>query len=522
MTILTRAAKGSELTYTELDANLVDTRDALAASSGSSLSGYLPAGTGGVATTVQGKLRELVSVKDFGAVGDGVTDDTAAINAALIFAASTTYKRNVFIPSGSYLTTAPLIIPNYVSLIGDNRGWMTDTFIYGGGVVIFKNHNGNCLSSTGTATNQSIGGTIKNICVVSNAVTYPTGSGVYIDGVHQTTLEGITVSRCGGDSFVLGSTNTANYTTYVTLNNCYANTAGTSKCFAVNSKWPRLNQCISDGGSYGLYIGAQTQEGLVTDFHCESVTTMGIYNSGGRNRFTKGYIALSASATHGVNHVNASGVYFNCLDGYHILGTNAVGQIGILNAGSNNVHNTVINKTVLESLETGYSDLGVNNIVENTLIYNSKYPFVMGGDYSTLDKNVTQNTVAAGGTWSINHTAGTHGTWINNNLDGSNANGLINPGVTGTIGNFSGIKARNNAGFISRNQGQTGAIATGSTISHGLAGAITGGGFYVTCYSSGVTSSPQVSSLTATTITLSWAGTSPAQWAWTANLLCDF
>jgi hypothetical protein len=36
---------------------------------------YTPAGTGAVATTVQAKLRESVSVLDFGAVGDGVTDD---------------------------------------------------------------------------------------------------------------------------------------------------------------------------------------------------------------------------------------------------------------------------------------------------------------------------------------------------------------------------------------------------------------------------------------------------------------
>jgi hypothetical protein len=61
---------------------------------------YTPAGTGAVATTVQSKLRESVSVKDFGAVGDGVTDDTAAIQAA-IDAASATGKK-LLVQAGTY------------------------------------------------------------------------------------------------------------------------------------------------------------------------------------------------------------------------------------------------------------------------------------------------------------------------------------------------------------------------------------------------------------------------------------
>lgn len=62
---------------------------------------YIPAGSGAVPTTVQDKLRETVSVKDFGAVGDGVTDDTAAIQAAATFALSAGI--GLYFGSGTYL-----------------------------------------------------------------------------------------------------------------------------------------------------------------------------------------------------------------------------------------------------------------------------------------------------------------------------------------------------------------------------------------------------------------------------------
>jgi polygalacturonase len=68
---------------------------------------YDPVGTGAVATTVQAKLRESVSVLDFGAVGDGVTDDTAAIQSAVTALPS---GATLLFPPGTYKLTASVLL----------------------------------------------------------------------------------------------------------------------------------------------------------------------------------------------------------------------------------------------------------------------------------------------------------------------------------------------------------------------------------------------------------------------------
>jgi hypothetical protein len=72
---------------------------------------YTQGGTGAVATTVQAKLRQSVSVLDFGADPTGVADSTAAFDAAI----ATT--KAVYVPAGTYLVNAT--INNKTVIYGD-------------------------------------------------------------------------------------------------------------------------------------------------------------------------------------------------------------------------------------------------------------------------------------------------------------------------------------------------------------------------------------------------------------------
>lgn len=87
-----------------------------------------------IVRTQHDKNTEWVSAKDFGAVGDGITDDTAALQAAFNYAAPTDYaslfpldnwtirRRKLFIPAGFYKTTAPLLVGHgaYIEFEGED------------------------------------------------------------------------------------------------------------------------------------------------------------------------------------------------------------------------------------------------------------------------------------------------------------------------------------------------------------------------------------------------------------------
>jgi hypothetical protein len=166
------------LVATNVQSAIAEVVTDLALSSGSSTVGYTQGGTGAVATTVQAKLRQTVSVMDFGAVGDGVTDDGLAIRAAVT--AVTANGGQVYFPPGIYKVTpavgdtsnTAIYVPSYVRIVGASQV----------GVQIRPGANGVvCFRMTG------LNGGIENL-QINNPVFYTNVSAIRLAPIQEADL----------------------------------------------------------------------------------------------------------------------------------------------------------------------------------------------------------------------------------------------------------------------------------------------------------------------------------------------
>ncbi len=218
-------------------------------STGSSLVGFIQSGTGAVATTVQTKLRESVSVKDFGAVGDGVTDDTAAFTSALTYLNPT--GGTLFLPSGIY-TIDPLDLRSYfnITIEGDNPS--IDWPYYSRTSIKFRSAGSfgiqlSDVTTTGAPANFARGIVIRNLFI--------DGNNLINDGINMcrtTTLDHVVVRRCLQDGIVFEG---QSYPITLTQVN-----SGFNGRYGVHIKSPfttiyTMYDCeFNSNGSHGLFI----------------------------------------------------------------------------------------------------------------------------------------------------------------------------------------------------------------------------------------------------------------------------
>jgi len=227
----------------------------LGAETTSDLVSYTAGATGSVLTTVQAKLRESVSVVDFGADPTGVTECSAAINAALN--SLPINGGSLEFPTGTYLVTSPIVIP-----VGAKYFRLT-----GYGATLNCAHNGDGLVAISTNENYS-SHTIEGFRIV--------GPNTFLPGTASpVTSTGSGISMARGDT----SNTVASY-------NCAIRDVvvqGFNKGLTLQSviDLSVTGKTLFEYNQYGIYIDAgQTNANTFIGVHVRYNRVAGIYSSG--------------------------------------------------------------------------------------------------------------------------------------------------------------------------------------------------------------------------------------------------
>jgi len=284
------------------------------ADGGSDYIGFLQSGTGAITTqTVQDKLRETVSVKDFGAIGDGVTDDTDAIQAAIdaVLTSNNLGRaggKYLLFPNGTYLTNSSLVIDTgNIKILGD----------------------GSTISYSGSGTALTIG----NVAYLTDLT-----AGYYVASINDLAFNCTNSSATGIQN--LGYRKLEFFNLYVY------------------------------GGTYGLISEGCFNNGLIQESSFQNQSSRAVWLRQRNNTLTlRNGSCLGVSAGVGV-YIDAdtaenSGILLDtwdcegCLTGYQISGSN-IGPITLLNCWGENNTTGVYVDTSTASVKNSISILGGN------------------------------------------------------------------------------------------------------------------------------------------------------------------
>ena len=195
---------------------------------------FTQTGTGAVARTVDAKLKDTVSVKDFGAVGDGVADDTVAIQATIT--AVGIAGGCVYFPKGTYKITSQLVIyDSNIRLVGDG----------------FKN-------TTIAASSASF-----NMMRTTNGKSFIS--------ISDLSFLGGATTNATAQYGIIGGTTATDETSNVLIENCRFSNSNNGMVLCSGKYW-KVNNCYFDtligdisGTGYGILSAENSAYGLFTN-----------------------------------------------------------------------------------------------------------------------------------------------------------------------------------------------------------------------------------------------------------------
>ena len=385
--------------------------------------------------SVATKLGEFVSVKDFGATGDGSTDDTSAITAAL--AASF----RVYFPTGTYKVTSALVVADNTYISGDGpqksklmcaTGTFTGVFLRAAGRTTIENLGvvaTGAVAGTGIRAADSSEYSFTGHIRIKNVYVYGFAKGVDVNNIFDMTLDQVEISNCTVGANIVPSYSASfdsGYFTTITFNKCYiygctsyglfANPTLISKCLTLNDTVIEANT-----GATAQANIINTNPLVVTDCYFELVPASPAIRLAScsmllRGGYFNGSGGLSLQATS--NDVSVEGYYgTSSTDVIYANGTtlqslrianSTVPGTSTLNASKLQIVNSTVNATTYRQYASNL-DL---SLTDGDLTNTSRIASVVALK-RTASVTVTANTttavftdVALNNTWNSDFTVG--------------------------------------------------------------------------------------------------------------------
>jgi hypothetical protein len=284
---------------------------------------YNEQGTGAVNQTVQSKLQEFVSVKDFGAVGDGVTDDTSAFTAAF------STGKPIYIPytSAGYLISSTISISSNVLC----EGYLVTPLAF----------SSIAISIPATIYGQKL--TITGLNVQSTGVRVAGSYGIIVDGAN-TVLDRCTFSKFDigiqvrtysvmllNTSAFLCNTNLSAYapspTTEINDFKVIGGNYDSATQYSCRIGDPRFSTTVPSAELMGtpVLIEGANFDGATSTF--DRIYSLNIYSCYWENTTTGNAIELGGAGEGWLRNVQINGCYFGGTINYAIYGKNAIDGI---------------------------------------------------------------------------------------------------------------------------------------------------------------------------------------------------
>lgn len=333
-----------------------------------------------------------IDVRKFGAVGDGSTDDRAAIQAALDYA-RTNNGGTVYFPSGTYIVTIGNHPVNATWKVGLEIG--SNTIVAGAGIgnTIIKmdateqNAHGILYNYQIAAGDSNI--TIRDLTVDGNATNQAVNThhcGIAFLRVRNSTVQNVEVINCRGTA-----------------------TSGAGESFFFDT------QLGSDNKYLNCIARRTTSDSCASGFSANSCTNI-LYSN---------CVSRSMSITNGFTHNGVSNIqYINCvsqLNKYHGFNSESSRDVMFINCTAGGIATTTnISYPFADSDSLGNAQWGINiDASNNTQIIGCTVAHNANGIYAHGDSTRIIGTTCASNTaFNVYNTETTSGYWLD--YDGRN------------------------------------------------------------------------------------------------------